>query len=142
MDTEIIVAIIVGITTVIAAIIAAYGTASAASRKLAISLAQVAVKVDTLWEIYAEEAIREARVQGIVAARSPEAPTDKFNDMVSSGLIVRIERHISINNDCDPYDMAIEVWNRYSEELLDISRVNDVSLNALFGAIYAMCKSN
>jgi hypothetical protein len=38
--------------------------------------------------------------------------------------------------------MAIEVWNRYSEELLDISRVNDVSLNALFGAIYAMCKSN
>lgn len=138
MDTEIIVAIILAVSTIVTAVVASYG---ATSRKVAISLAQISVKVDTLWEIYAEEAIRDARSAGMVATRSPEKPTEKFNDTVSNGLVQGIEKYVSGISDLteSPYDMAIKTWNKYSEELLIISKKEDISPRALFGAIYAIC---
>jgi hypothetical protein len=141
MDTTIIVAIIVGVSAVIAAIIAAYGTANAASRKLAISLAGITVKVNTLWEIYAEEAIREARTTGMVAARSREKPTEKLNGAVPDSLRIEIEEEITNITSImhSPYDIAIEIWTKHSKELLIISEEEDIPPSALFGTIYLMC---
>jgi hypothetical protein len=141
MDAEIIVAIIIAVATVVAAIIAAYSTASAANRKFAISLAEIAVKVNTLWEIYAEEAIREARTTGMVAARSRESPTEKFNGVVPNSLRIEIEEEITSITSIlhSPYDIAIEIWTKHKKELLIISEEEDVPPSALFGTIYLMC---
>jgi hypothetical protein len=141
MDTTIIVAVIIAVSTVIAAVIAAYSTANVANRKIAVSLAKISVKVDTLWQIYAEEAIRGARSAGMVASKSLEVPTEKFNGTVPSGLRIEIEEEITKITSIihSPYDIAIEIWTKHSKELLLISENEDVSPSALFGTIYLMC---
>lgn len=140
METETTVALVIAASTVVAAIIAAWGTANVAAKKNTIMLAQLAIKVDTLWQIYAEDAIREARLAGMVASQSKEQPTEKWTGIVPDELAVQIEQDIIIATQYinSPYDISVEIWNKHSEELLAVSREQNVSPRGLFGTIYLM----
>ena len=163
MSTEVIVAIVTAIATVIVAIIVAVESSRrfSASREDALiekiddvrkdlkkeienntrQLIGVALKADTLWEIYGEEVIRDARNSGMIASRSAEAPTAEWNTLVSEDLVVEIQDQVvSLAEALDsPYDIFIEVWQVHKEELVQASRNSNISISVVTSGVLQIC---
>ena len=156
MQPEIIAAALVFAGAVITSIAGAYATVRAASNKSKaesiesfealrkegverenqrdVQLAVISTKVDTLWDIYAEDAIRQARTSGMVATKSPLAPTAKWDSSLSKELTKKIESDaVGLSEYLNsPYDVAIELWGKYKAEILES---NGDSVRALWGTI-------
>ena len=161
MQPEIVVAILVFVGAVITSVIGSYATVRSENTKAAyayrkeisesltklkdyfgeevgnqkVQLAVVTTKVDTLWEIYAEDAIRQARTTGMIASKSPLAPTGMWESSLSPELTQQIEAD-ALDLACyfgTPYDVAIEIWNRYKVEILASN--GDSSVRVLWGTI-------
>jgi len=133
MSAEIVIAFLVFAGTVITALAGAYAVVKSESNKaireaaeknneFRIVFAVLSSKVETLWEIYAEDAIRQARTSGMVAAKSPLAPTKKWDAILTNGgpgleeIESDAKQLAEILN--SPYDVAIELWARHKNELL------------------------
>ena len=144
MDDSIIVALIACVATVITSLVGAYSVATKSTReqvtRIEKEFAAMSVKVSTLWTIYAEDAIREARASGMIGSRSKEVPTDKWAAVVPDDLDQRIRLSIieisQILN--SPYDVTVEVWAEYSDELLEVAISEDISPRALFGTLFSL----
>lgn len=149
MQPEIIVAILLLVGTVIASFAGAYATVRSESNKtfLAlrkeaddrdakrdIQLAVMSSKMDTLWDIYAEDAIRQARASGMVATKSPLAPTAGGEGSLSKELTEQIEADAKELSEYlnSPYDIAIEIWGKNKTAILES---NGDSVRALWGTI-------
>ena len=150
MQPEIIVAVLALAGVIITSAVGAYAAikkdsnkyfselrkdAEAKTAERDIQLAVLSSKVDTLWDIYAEDAIRQARASGMVATKSPLAPTEMWQDSLTADLTEDIEqdaiefsKHLS-----SPYDIAIEIWNKYKYDL--VSRNKDSDIRALWGTV-------
>ncbi len=169
MSTEIIVAIVSAIAIVIVAIIASVESSrrSSASRESALvdkiddvkqdladkiddnckQLICIALKVDTLWEIYGEEVIRQARNSGMIASRSAEVPTAEWNALVSEDLSDEIQdRAMSLADELElanelesPYDIFVEIWQVYREELVQVSRDKNISVSTVTSGVLQIC---
>lgn len=148
MDLQIIVAAIAGISTVIVAVVAAYASVRQANRKelsdIRASIGKVSqqvsvneVKVNTLWEIYAEDAIRSAQKGGLVAARSAVRPTEKLKLIMSEELQADIQEETAALSTyiSSPYDIAIEIWMKHRKELLYCSKKADIPAKASWGGL-------
>ncbi len=163
MSPEIIVAIVGAIATIIVAIIVSIES----SRRFSVAredalvekiesihkdlaedidknckqLISVALKADTLWEIYGEEVIRNARNSGMIASRSAEAPTAKWNTLVSEDLSDEIQdQAVSLADELDsPYDIFVEVWQVHKEELVWASRNGNISIFVVAGGVLQIC---
>lgn len=100
----------------------------------------IELKVNTLWEVYAMDAMRMARRENLVNRQSKIYPTPKllaiFGDMFD-GIQKEIQaRRGKLNG----YNLAAEIWNRHNSALLQrISEREDVSAAAIFGALIALC---
>ena len=158
MQPEIIVAVLVFTGAVFTSIAGAYATVRAASNKSKsesiksfealrresderehardVQLAVISSKMDTLWDIYAEDAIRNARTSGMVAANSPLAPTKKWDVILNGGsdleeIAADARQLAEILN--SPYDIAIELWARHKEQLL--SHSGEEPVQVLWGTL-------
>ncbi len=163
MSPEIIVAIVGPIATIIVAIIVSIESSRRFSAKREDALADkidgvkedlrkeiesnarqligMALKTDTLWEIYGEEVIRNARNSGMIASRSAEAPTAKWNTLVSEDLSDEIQdQAVSLADELDsPYDIFVEVWQVHKEKLVWASRNSDISIFVVAGGVLQIC---
>ncbi len=93
------------------------------------------LKIDTLWEIYGEEAIREARTHGFTESRSPDHVTEKaialltntmYNTLVNSGdHLLEIESN--------PKEVAFQLFVENKEIFEKVSRENDIPLKVFVG---------
>lgn len=163
MSTEVIVAIVGALATIIVAVIVAMES----SRRFSVSrennlidkiedtrkdlagkiesntrqLICIALKADTLWEIYGEEVIRNARNAGMIATRSAEAPTAEWSLLVTDDLVTEIEdRATTLAYVLDsPYDIFVEVWKAHKEELVRISRDKNVSISTVTSGVLQIC---
>ena len=100
------------------------------------TVATLKVKVDTLWRIYAEDAIREARMGGLLERKSAERPTDKWDSIVSADLNGRIYEDIStLVKIHDPYDVAVHVWREHHETFVSIAEEHDLTHSQVLGVL-------
>jgi hypothetical protein len=111
--------------------------------EIKIELASLALKTNTLWEIYCEEVLRSARNAGMIASQSKEAPTDEWTTLVSEPLELEIEHHALeasrvLNS---PYDVFVEVWQIHKKDLLTVSRTKDVPLSVLTAGVLQICRN-
>ena len=163
METEVIVAIVGAFATVIVAIIVAVESSRrfSASRentlvdkindirkdlveKIEVNSRQLiglTLKTDTLWEIYGEEVIRNARNSGMIASRSAEAPTAEWDTLISKDLVIEIQdQATSLADELDsPYDIFVEVWQAHKEELVLVSRKKNVSIFTVTSGVLQIC---
>lgn len=102
MDQTTLATIISSAATIIVAILASWFTAQRA-------LAQIEVKVDLLWKTYIVDAIKDSRTSGLVASKSPEAPTEAWIERVPQELREEIEAtiHKLATYLKSPYDITV-----------------------------------
>jgi hypothetical protein len=147
MNPDVVAALIAAIGGIIVAIIVAYATAKATSRKEFNELRRTVIvnqlKVDTLWEIYAEDAIRTAKTAHLIAAQSAVRPTGKFREIISPELCETIYTDALIMSDyiVSPYDIAVEIWNKHKKELVERSNETNISIRAIWGAVVVLCEN-
>ena len=147
MNPDILAALIAAGGGIIIAVIAAYATARATSRKEFDEIRQTVIvnqlKVDTLWEIYAEDAIRSAKDRHLVSAQSAVRPTGEFARVISIELCDKIEDDALIMSKyiVSPYDIAVEIWARYKVELIEKSNDAEISIRATWGAVVILCEN-
>ncbi len=147
MNPDIVAALIVAGGGIIVAIIAAYATAKATSRKEFDEIRQTVIvnqlKVDTLWEIYAEDAIRSAQNRQLVVAQSAIHLTEEFTRIISLQLCEQIRYDAIIMSEyiVSPYDIAVEIWIKYKSELIEKSRGADINIRATWGAVVILCEN-
>lgn len=134
MNTETI-AIVSAVITVILAVIAGTWKVSNSINVIRSAQYRQDLKIDTLWEIYGEEAIREARIQGFTRSRSPEHITEKaialltdsmYNALVDSG------NHL-LETEKNPREVAFQLFIDNKEIFEKVSQENDISLKVFVG---------
>lgn len=155
MSPEVETALIVGISTILVAIIGAY----AASRRAVgakieeavekvvdklndamLRIGQMQIKLDTLWSIYAEDAIRKARDTGMVASNSPLYPTEKWFSLVPDHTMHNIMLDArGLSGDID--HITASLWPKYEKQMVDIVEESDASILDVFGAFYIVCRN-
>jgi hypothetical protein len=142
MSLDLIIALLVFAASLIGSIAGAYATVTSANNKAKeeatrayaalreesasretkrdVQLAVMSAKMDTLWDIYAEDAIRQAWASGTIAAKSPLAPTEVWEEGLSEDLAMRIKEDANEYADIlnSPYDIAMELWAKYKNEIL------------------------
>ncbi len=93
------------------------------------------LKIDILWEVYGEEAIREARQHGYTESRSPDHITKKaialltdsmYNTLVTSG------NHL-LEIESKPKEVAFQLFVDNKEIFEKISQENDIPLKVFVG---------
>lgn len=139
LEVEVVVALIGLAGTVMAALGGAAITAWFTTRRMTI---EMKLKMDILWEIYAEDALREARKEGLMQRNSPERISDQWYTKVPEELQYLIEKDIEVLSVLmdSPYDMSLEIYGKYREELKAIAIANDWPIQAVLGVIHKMCK--
>lgn len=141
MPPEITVAIITVIGGIAVAAISAYAIARQTSKKEFDAIKKIVtlneLKVSTLWEIYVEDAVRNAKRTGYVASQSRVSPTEKLEEVLDLELqeqiradAARLSEYIS-----SPYDIAIEVWSMHKQEVVSGARKADIPVSAIWGSI-------
>lgn len=142
---------IINLIGVIVSAVLAYFTAVAATRRsiderieqLRRERAAEKVKLDLLWEIYAEDAVRESRRARLVQAHSAEQPTRTWIDLLPDGEHERLLTQIktmSYVNGLSAYDMAVEVATNNMRLLHSVAQQNDISMSSAIGVLVVMCK--
>ena len=133
MQSEILVAIIAAVGTIIVAAITSYFTTTRA-------IAQIQVKVDLLWKTYIVDAVAASRKAGMVATRSAEKPTEEWYLQLPDALTSQIAREIRQAEVFfhDPYDISMEVLKAMKDNLLDFSIEANVPMKEILGTIYIM----
>lgn len=105
------------------------------------SIAIISVKVDTLWDIYAKDAIREAKKSGLVRENSPLYVTDAGRDLLSSEFLSLIEKEIDEMRATNiRKNICVNLINTHMDRLILISIEKDVSLQMLIGIIRSLCE--
>ena len=149
MDTDIVVALLVFGGTIVTSIYGARRAVDARIDKLLETiianekaLALQAIKIDLLWEIYAEDAVREARAAQLVRKNSPVEQTEQWYNLISTELQMKLleEATDAVRITSSPYDAAVEIYAAYRHELNAIADENDISYKAIFGAVVVLCQ--
>jgi hypothetical protein len=137
MSDEVLIAVIGGSVSVLLAVAAAWRIAISKTNETNIAIARIEVKLDTLWRIYAEDAIRQARTAGMVASKSPESPTREWEEMIPDTLLESIHLYLStVRSQHSQMEAAILIFNQFEDQLIDIARLNHISPPVIFGVIY------
>lgn len=141
MSTEVTAAVLVAILAAAGNLVSVYKLIDRV-RSLEQELAAIRVRTTTLWEIYAEDAIRDARNASLARQNSPVRITPQWKEIVPAALRNQIGREIvsMTPQTGDAYETAIEVFFNHKDELKRIAKEADVRLSALFGVIYYMSK--
>lgn len=93
------------------------------------------VKIDTLWDIYGEEAIRESRTHGFTEHRSPDVVTDKaialltdsmYNTLVDSGNRL-------LETADNPKSLGFQLFVDNKKMFEKIGEENNISLKVFVG---------
>ena len=105
-------------------------------------LAKLEVKVDTLWEVYAMDAMKAARTQGFIERKSPAKPTPKWNGVIGEklGLIILQEIQERKKQHLNSYDIAVEIYYKHKESLKIICQEKDVPISVIFGTILELAE--
>ena len=104
--------------------------------------ARLEVKANALWDIYGLDAIREARMGGLTARHSDEAPTEKFFSMVPSDVRGNIEKMILTRHQhLAAGDLTLEVWMTFKDCLAQVADDHDVSVRGMYGVVSVMCSA-
>jgi len=141
MSPEIAVAVITVIGGIAVAIISSYAVARQTSRKEFEEIKKVVIlnelKVTTLWEIYVEDAVRNAKKNGFVASQSRVAPTAKLAEVLDEDVQeqIRIDADKLSRYISSPYDIAIEIWSMHKKELVNGARKADMPVSAIWGSV-------
>ena len=147
MNPDILATLIAAGGGIIIAVIAAYATARATSKKELDNIRHTVIvnqlKVDTLWEIYAEDAIRSAKNRNLISSQSAVRPTGEFARVISVELCDKIESDARVMSQyiTSPYDIAVEIWAIYKVELIEKSNSADISIRATWGAVVVLCEN-
>lgn len=151
MQPEIIVALITAVGGIIIAGITAYSSAKKAHREALKELKELIhnqgiivheneLKVNTLWEIYVEDAIRSAQKEKIIASKSLVRPTKELESVMSPELQKQIAAEVlelSVYMS-SPYNIAIEIWAAHKRELLTCSQKAEISVRATWGGLVTL----
>ncbi len=142
MSESILIAIITVIGSVAAAVLAANRAVGDRLDTIEKSQAAGAVKLDTLWRIYAEDAISEARRAGLVQRNSPIAVTHRWEVVMPDSLLIEITQGIERAKAFtgEPYDVSLLVVGELQVRLSAYAREADVPMRALVGAIHTMAE--
>ncbi len=93
------------------------------------------VKIDTLWDIYGEEAIRESRTHGFTEHRSPDEVTEKaialLTDSMYNSLIDSGKKLLEIEN--NPKDLGFKLFVENRSMFEKIGEDNNISLKIFVG---------
>lgn len=156
MEPTVLIALITAVGGILAAVVVAYSNIRKATQRdieefkketsddiheIKELLAVTGLKVDTLWQIYAEEAIRDAKTSGIVASRSRVRPTKKFTNIIGDDL----ERTLNAEAEtlscvlASAYDVAVELWVKHKAALVNSSLDAHVPLKETWGALVVIC---
>ena len=148
MDTAIIVALVTAVGGTLAAAIAAYSSIKKAHRneiaeiqadigKIRQDVQKNDIRLDTLWSVYVEDAIRSAQKSGIAAARSAVKPTKDFDKAMPQDLQLTVHNEtLSLAaRKFSVYDITIELWQRHQRSLLKCAYTNDIPVQAAFGGL-------
>ena len=102
------------------------------------SAAQYTLKIDTLWDIYGVEAIREARMGQYTERESRERPSAKWN--APPELVARIDDAIEVRaaEGMAPMDIGFQVWGMLGKELIQLAEENDHGPRVSLGVLMAM----
>lgn len=104
-------------------------------------LAQLEVKVDTLWSIDVQEALLAARRSGLTERRSPERPTKKWEQIVAPQLRQAIAASLCRKSEyLNGYDLAIDVWAEFRDALGKLADAENLSVRAFFGVIQVLAE--
>ena len=102
-------------------------------------IAQNRFKIDTLWDIYGVDAIREARMSGLTERHSRESPTRKWDESLPGALRDRIAAEIEQRRSLEHSDRCVQVMSVLIEDLKSAARETGLSLSSLFGVIQVLC---
>lgn len=140
MSDEVLIALIGAVVSIVAAYLTAQKKADERMQALREEIVVMRTKMDLLWEIYAEDAVKEARSAGLAQRNSPLRITDRWDEVVPADLRTQIKEEIIRCGDIlrAPYDVAVEVFAEHGRELKEIARAHDIRLQAFFGVIYVM----
>lgn len=132
-DPTVVVALITVIGSVTAAFVTSYFTATR-------QLTQLQVKVDLLWKTYIVDAVAASREAGMVATKSPEQPTEHWENTLPNDLRRNISKNIKAASEFfrDPYDVSLEVLNVMRDELIVFSIKSNITMKEILGTIYVM----
>lgn len=141
MSTEVL-AIIAA--TIVSAIISGTGLQALLARLRTVEQAYTALmtKMDLLWGIYAEDAIKEARSASLMQKNSPLQFTPRWEEVLPDWLKDRIKWQVKRYNlsTKSAYDTAFEVFSSNLEDLTAVSRTADIKMQALLGGIYHLAR--
>ncbi len=93
------------------------------------------LKIDTLWEVYGEEAIREARTHGFTESRSPDHVTEKaialLTDSMYNTLVISGNHLLEIES--NPKEVAFQLFVDNKEVFEKVSEENNIPLKVFVG---------
>ncbi len=134
MNAEIIAIVSITFTIIIAVITATWKISNSINNVRNLQIEQ-GVKIDTLWDIYGEEAIREARAHGFTEHSSPDVVTEKaialltdnmYNTLVDSGNRL-------LNTGENPKDLGFQLFVENKTMFERIGEENNISLKVFVG---------
>lgn len=98
-------------------------------------LSDIALKANTLWEIYGVGVMRTAQAMGFAERGSGLKLTNKWNDTISDEFHIQLCSEAKKLKRLEPFDAAIELWSKFKKELMLIAEEKDVPIEAILGAL-------
>lgn len=141
MSENLTIALIGGLVTITSAIIASIVAITSARATTTKLITQLEVKVDLLWKTYVVDAVSSSRQSGMVAKRSPEAPTEQWYSAIPVALNAKIVLSIKDAAEVtqDPYNIAVLVVSNMRDELLSFAMHSpNVNMKDIVGTIYIL----
>ena len=87
------------------------------------------------------QSAQTAKRQGLTAKHSPEAPTEKWFQLITNGTNDRIENFIAnqvINE--SPYVAAFNTYAEFEDTLIKVAKDTDTDIKAIYGVIQVLCE--
>lgn len=137
MDTNIIITLLGTIISTFGAVVISYVTTQ---KTLAIIIAKLQVKVDTLWDIYAIDAIRSAQKNKLIAEHSRPQPTEIWKTSIPLNLSKSISLYLQTSKASTPKGAAIEILHKFKNEFILIADTLDSDAKAVFGTVLTICQ--
>ena len=106
------------------------------------TLADFRVKIETMWQVYVVDAMREARRTGFTAEHSAPVPTAQWEALIPLEIRKRIEHQADILVKLlDATTASHEIWVSEHKTLTRIAQESDVPVMVLIGVVQQICVS-
>lgn len=137
METEIWIAIIGAVSSVLISVITAH-------LRMESRLAEIIVKLDIVYDIYVKDALRDARKRELVVENSPLLTTESWKGLIGKELLEKIGDCISTyvrrNNSKGVLQLERHVIREFGTTLYKISIDSDIPMRALWATLRVYIK--